>query len=78
MSPYNEFQKWKTHKKISSLLKGAERVSYGARALNKGGIQSIPKLTIPGGIMVGCEAGFMNPASQPTIIPPGIVNFGID
>jgi len=62
MSPFNEFQKWKTHKKISSLLKGAERVSYGARALNKGGIQSIPKLTIPGGIMVGCEAGFMNGA----------------
>ena len=62
MSPYNEFQKWKTHKKVKSLLKGAERISYGARALNKGGIQSIPKLTIPGGILVGCEAGFMNGA----------------
>ena len=62
MSPYNEFQKWKTHKKVKSLLEGAERISYGARALNKGGIQSIPKLTIPGGILVGCEAGFMNGA----------------
>jgi len=62
MSPYNEFQKWKTHKKVQSLLEGAERISYGARALNKGGIQSIPKLTIPGGILVGCEAGFMNGA----------------
>ena len=62
MSPYNEFQKWKTHEKVKSLLEGAERISYGARALNKGGIQSIPKLTIPGGILVGCEAGFMNGA----------------
>ena len=62
MSPYNEFQKWKTHKNVKSLLQGAERISYGARALNKGGIQSIPKLTIPGGILVGCEAGFMNGA----------------
>ncbi len=64
MSPYNEFQKWKTHKNVKSLLEGAERISYGARALNKGGIQSIPKLTIPGGILVGCEAGFMNGAKN--------------
>ncbi len=62
LSPFDEFQKWKTHKNVQTLLKGAERISYGARALNKGGVQSIPELTFPGGIFVGCEAGFMNGA----------------
>jgi electron-transferring-flavoprotein dehydrogenase len=62
LSPFEEFQRWKTHPKIKDLLKSGERISYGARALNKGGIQSIPKLTFPGGMIVGCDAGFMNGA----------------
>ena len=43
-------------------MEGAERISYGARAVNKGGLQSIPKLTFPGGLLVGCDAGFLNGA----------------
>ncbi len=62
LSPFGEFQRWKTHSAIKSLLENGERISYGARALNKGGIQSIPKLTFPGGMMIGCDAGFMNGA----------------
>ena len=62
LSPFEEFQRWKTHSKLKELLKDGERISYGARALNKGGIQSIPQLTFPGGVMIGCDAGFMNGA----------------
>ncbi len=62
LSPFEEFQRWKTHSVLKGLLKDSERISYGARALNKGGIQSIPKLTFPGGMMIGCDAGFMNGA----------------
>ncbi|SVA14980.1 uncharacterized protein METZ01_LOCUS67834 [marine metagenome] len=62
LSPFEEFQRWKTHSELKELLKDGERISYGARALNKGGIQSIPKLTFPGGVMIGCDAGFMNGA----------------
>ena len=62
LNPFGEFQKWKLHPKIKSLLEGAERISYGARAVNKGGLQSIPKLTFPGGLLVGCDAGFLNGA----------------
>ena len=62
LSPFEEFQRWKTHSELKRLLKDGERISYGARALNKGGIQSIPKLTFPGGVMIGCDAGFMNGA----------------
>jgi len=60
ISPYEEFQKFKTHPKISEMLEGGECVSYGARCINEGGIQAIPKLTFPGGLMVGCSAGFLN------------------
>ncbi len=60
LSPYNEFQRFKHHPSIKPVLEGGRRVSYGARALNEGGFQSIPKLTFPGGMMVGCEAGFLN------------------
>lgn len=60
LSPYDEFQRFKHHPKIASLLEGGRRVSYGARALNEGGLQSIPKLTFPGGAIVGCAAGFLN------------------
>lgn len=58
--PYMEFQRFKHHPEIKKVLEGGKRISYGARALNEGGLQSIPKLTFPGGCMVGCEAGFLN------------------
>jgi len=57
---YEEFQRWKTHPTISKILQDGHRISYGARALNEGGYQSIPKLTFPGGMIIGCAAGFMN------------------
>ena len=60
LSPYNEFQKFKTHPKIKNLLKGGRRVAYGARALNEGGYQSLPKLYFPGGAIIGCDAGTLN------------------
>ncbi len=60
LSPYNEFQKFKTHPKIKKILKGGRRVAYGARALNEGGYQSLPKLYFPGGALIGCEAGTLN------------------
>ena len=62
LNPYGEFQKWKLHPKIKNLLEGGERISYGARAVNKGGLQSLPKLVFPGGLLVGCDAGFLNGA----------------
>ena len=62
LSPFEVFQQWKLNPVIKDLLKGGKRISYGARALNKGGFQSLPKLTFPGGLLVGCEAGFLNPA----------------
>ena len=60
LSLFDEFQRWKTHPRIRTLLEGGKRVSYGARALNKGGLQSLPKLSFPGGLLVGCDAGFLN------------------
>jgi electron-transferring-flavoprotein dehydrogenase len=60
LSPFDEFQRFKTHPKIKKIFEGGKRISYGARALNEGGFQSIPKLTVPGGLLVGCAAGFMN------------------
>ncbi|MEQ9491651.1 MAG: electron transfer flavoprotein-ubiquinone oxidoreductase [Alphaproteobacteria bacterium] len=60
LSPYMEFQRFKHHPEIKQYLEGGRRVAYGARALNEGGFQSIPKLTFPGGMLVGCEAGFLN------------------
>jgi electron-transferring-flavoprotein dehydrogenase len=60
LSPFEEFQRFKTHPAIRPVLEGGRRVSYGARALNEGGFQSIPKLTFPGGALIGCTAGFMN------------------
>lgn len=58
--PYMEFQKWKTHPEIAELLKGGKRVSYGARVVTKGGIQSVPKVSFPGGALLGCTAGLVN------------------
>ena len=60
LSPYDEFQRYKSHPLIRQFLEGGERVSYGARALNEGGVQSLPKLTFPGGCLLGCDAGFLN------------------
>ncbi len=60
MSPYDEMQRWKHHPLIAEVLEGGERVSYGARALVKGGFQALPKLTVPGGLLVGDDAGFLN------------------
>ena len=60
LSPFQEFQRWKLHPKIRCYLEGGKRIAYGARAVNKGGIQSLPKLTFPGGMLVGCDAGFLN------------------
>ncbi|MDI9819831.1 electron transfer flavoprotein-ubiquinone oxidoreductase [Tatlockia sp. PL877] len=60
LNPFAELQRFKTHPFIRSLLAGAERISYGARALNEGGWQSLPKLTFPGGALIGDAAGFLN------------------
>ena len=60
LSPFHEFQRWKEHPKIRDYLEGGKRVAYGARAVNKGGLQSLPKLSFPGGVLVGCDAGFLN------------------
>jgi len=62
LSPFEEMQRFKTHPKISPLFEGAKRLAYGARALNEGGFQSIPKLVFPGGALIGAAAGFMNVA----------------
>ena len=62
LNPYKEFQRWKHHPKISATLEGGKRISYGARAVNKGGLQSLPDLVFPGGVLAGCEAGFLNGA----------------
>lgn len=60
ISPFQEFQRFKTHPKVRSVFEDATRIAYGARALNEGGFQSIPKLTFPGGCLIGCGAGFLN------------------
>jgi electron-transferring-flavoprotein dehydrogenase len=60
LSPFDELQRFKTHPRIRPMLEGGRRISYGARALNEGGLQSIPKLTFPGGLLVGDTAGFLN------------------
>ncbi|MBA3878300.1 MAG: electron transfer flavoprotein-ubiquinone oxidoreductase [Sphingobium sp.] len=60
LSPFQEMQRWKTHPSISAILAGGKRVSYGARAISDGGLQSIPKLVFPGGALIGCSAGFLN------------------
>jgi electron-transferring-flavoprotein dehydrogenase len=60
LSPYEEFQRFKTHPNIRNTFEGGRRIAYGARALNEGGIQSLPKLIFPGGVLVGCEAGTLN------------------
>jgi electron-transferring-flavoprotein dehydrogenase len=60
LSPFEEFQRWKQHPAIRCFLEGGRRVSYGARAINEGGWQSVPTLAFPGGALIGCAAGFVN------------------
>nr|WP_283937351.1 electron transfer flavoprotein-ubiquinone oxidoreductase [Sphingomonas anseongensis] len=60
ISPFEELQRWKTHPAIRAEIEGGRRVSYGARAINEGGYQAIPKLVFPGGALIGCSAGFVN------------------
>ncbi len=60
LSPFEEFQRFKTHPKIRDLFEGGRRIAYGARAINEGGLQAIPELVFPGGALIGCSAGFLN------------------
>ncbi|MFQ5659962.1 MAG: electron transfer flavoprotein-ubiquinone oxidoreductase [Gammaproteobacteria bacterium] len=60
LSPYDEFQRFKQHPLISGFLKGGRRIAYGARAITKGGINSLPKMTVPGALLIGCDAGTLN------------------
>lgn len=60
LSPFQEFQRYKTHPKVKGTFEGAKRISYGARAITEGGWQSVPKLVFPGGALIGCSAGFVN------------------
>ena len=60
LSPFEEFQRFKTHPSVRATFEGGKRIAYGARAINEGGLQSIPKLVFPGGALIGCEAGFLN------------------
>ncbi|MSO55072.1 MAG: electron transfer flavoprotein-ubiquinone oxidoreductase [Rhodospirillales bacterium] len=76
LNPFEEMQRFKTHPAIRGTFEGARRISYGARALNEGGFQSIPKLVFPGGALVGADAGFMNVAKikgSHTAIKSGMV-----
>ncbi|EON92597.1 electron transfer flavoprotein-ubiquinone oxidoreductase (ETF-QO) [Marinobacter lipolyticus SM19] len=60
LSPFDEFQRLKLHPEISKFLEGGKRVSYGARAITKGGFNSLPKMSFPGGLLLGCDAGTLN------------------
>jgi electron-transferring-flavoprotein dehydrogenase len=76
LSPYQEFQRWKHHPEVAKYLEGGRCISYGARALNEGGYHAIPKLTFPGGAILGCSAGFLNSVKikgSHTAIKSGIV-----
>ena len=60
LAPFEEFQRFKTHPSVSPTFEGAKRISYGARAITEGGFQSVPKLSFPGGVLMGCSAGLVN------------------
>ncbi len=60
LSPFDEFQRFKHHPTVKPHLEGGKRIAYGARAITEGGLQSVPKLTFPGGVLIGCSAGFVN------------------
>jgi len=60
LSPFEEFQQWKTHPALRKILAGGKRIAYGARVINEGGFQSVPRLSFKGGALIGCAAGFVN------------------
>ena len=60
LSPFDEFQRFKTHPAIKKIIEGGKRISYGARALIEGGLQSLPQMFMPGALLVGCDAGTLN------------------
>jgi electron-transferring-flavoprotein dehydrogenase len=60
LSPFDEFQRYKHHPSVKPFLEGGKRIAYGARAITEGGYQSVPKLSFPGGVLIGCSAGFVN------------------
>ena len=60
LSPFDEFQRFKLHPSVKDVFEGGKRISYGARAISEGGYQSVPKLSFPGGLLIGCSAGFVN------------------
>jgi electron-transferring-flavoprotein dehydrogenase len=60
VSPFEEFQRFKLHPEVKKFLEGGKRIAYGARAITKGGLQSLPKMTFPGGLLIGCDAGTLN------------------
>jgi len=60
LNPFQEFQRWKLHPAVRAIIEGGKRVAYGARVINEGGWQSVPRLAFPGGALVGCAAGFVN------------------
>ena len=60
LNPFEEFQRFKNHPSVRPTFEGGRRIAYGARAINEGGYQSVPKLTFPGGALIGCTAGFLN------------------
>ena len=62
LSPFEEFQRWKTHPALRGMFGGGRRLEYGARAITAGGLNALPRLVFPGGCLVGCEAGFLNAA----------------
>jgi electron-transferring-flavoprotein dehydrogenase len=62
LNPFEEFQRFKQHPRVRTLLETGQRIGFGARAVNKGGIGSLPRLSFPGGLMLGCDAGFLNGA----------------
>jgi len=62
LEPFQEFQRYKTHPLLGAFLEGGRRIAYGARAINAGGLQALPKLVFPGGALLGCDAGFLNAA----------------
>ena len=64
LSPYDEFQRFKTHPAIRPTFEGGKRLAYGARAINEGGLQSVPDLAFPGGALIGCAAGLRQPAAD--------------
>src|SRR5690606_18864104 len=69
LSPFEEFQRYKTHPAIRSTFEGGKRIAYGARSLTAGGLLSLPKLCFPGGVLVGCEAGMPTPPGSKAGLP---------